>query len=122
MKVNELAQITISDRGDEICELLKELKYFGDKKDAYIYAICLAMALDLPLDPKITTPNNRWHATAIFHAPGRDLASVMALMGYDEEEIISKGKMLAEAGLRYIDEKRLSQADLVDVLLNTRAQ
>lgn len=122
MSENELVQIAISDRGDEICDDLKQQNFFTEKKDAYIYAICLAIALDLPLDSKVTTPNNRWHAASVFHSSGRDLASVMTLMGYDEDEIVSKGKMLAEAGLRYIEEKRLSQADLVDVLLNTRAQ
>jgi len=118
MSVNETVQITISDRGDEICETLRSLNFFDDKKDAYVYAICLAMALDLPLDPTISTPHNRWHAASVFHSSGKDLASVMTLMGYKEDEIVSKGKMLAEAGLRYIDEKRLSQSDLVDVLLN----
>jgi hypothetical protein len=43
----------------------------------------------------------------------------MTLMGYGEDEIVVKGKMLAEAGLRYMEEKRLSQSDLVDVLLNS---
>ena len=76
------------------------------------------MALDLPLDSTITTPDNGWHATSVFHSTGRDLSAVMRLMGYEEEGIMVKGKMLAEAGLRYIEEKRLSQADLVDVLLN----
>jgi hypothetical protein len=118
MSVNETVQITISDRGDEICETLRGLNFFDDKKDAYVYAICLAMALDLPLDPTISTPHNRWHAASVFHSSGKDLASVMTLMGYGDEEIVGKGKLLAEAGLRYIDEKRLSQADLVDVLLN----
>jgi len=122
MSENENVQITISDRGDEICETLKNLNYFDDKKDAYVAAICLAMALDLPLDPTITTPHNRWHAASVFHSSGKELASVMALMGYAEDEIVTKGKMLAEAGLRYIDEKRLSQADMVDVLLNVGGQ
>ena len=44
----------------------------------------------------------------------------MLLMGYSSDEIVSKGKMLAEAGLRYIEEKRLSQADLIEVLVNSR--
>jgi hypothetical protein len=122
MKVNESVQVTISDRGDEICEELKRQNYFPEKQDAYVYAICLAIALELPIDKSITTPNNKWHAAAVFHAPGRDLASVMTLMGIPEDEIVSRGKMLAEVGLRYIEEKRLSQADLVDVLLNTRGQ
>jgi hypothetical protein len=122
MSENENVQITISDRGDEICETLKNLNYFDDKKDAYVAAICLAMALDLPLDSTITTPHNRWHAASVFHSSGKELASVMALMGYAEDEIVTKGKMLAEAGLRYIDEKRLSQADMVDVLLNVGGQ
>ena len=119
MSENETVQITISDRGDEICETLRNLNFFDDKKDAYVYAICLAIALDLPLDPTISTPHNRWHAASVFHSSGKDLASVMTLMGYKEDEIVGKGKMLAEAGLRYIEEKRLSQSDLVDVLLNT---
>ena len=118
MRETELAQVTISDRGDEICDLLKDQNFFSDKKSAYITAICLAIALDLPLDPKIPTPNNRWHAGAVFHSPGRELASVMTLMGYADDEIVTKGKMLAEAGLRYIETKRLSQSDLIDVLLN----
>ena len=119
MSENETVQITISDRGDEICETLRNLNFFDDKKDAYVYAICLAIALDLPLDPTISTPHNRWHAASVFHSSGKDLSSVMTLMGYKEDEIVGKGKMLAEAGLRYIEEKRLSQSDLVDVLLNT---
>ena len=118
MSINETVQITISDRGYEICETLKNLNFFEDRKDAYIAAICLAMALDLPLDPTISTQLNQWHAASIFHQTGKDLASVMYLMGYQEDEIVSKGKLLAEAGLRYMEEKRLSQADLVDVILN----
>ena len=118
MSENAPAQITISTRGNEICETLKKLNYFDDKKDVYVAAICLAMALDLPLDPSITTPDNGWHAASVFHSTGRDLSAVMRLMGYEEEGIMVKGKMLAEAGLRYIEEKRISQADLIDVLLN----
>jgi hypothetical protein len=120
MNDSENVQITISDRGDEICQTLKDLKFFDDKKDAYVAAICLALALDLPLDSSITTPHNRWHAASVFNSSGKDLSAIMLLMGYSSDEIVSKGKMLAEAGLRYIDEKRLAQSDLIDVLLNAR--
>ena len=120
MSENENVQITISDRGDEICQTLKDLRFFDDKKDAYIAAICLALALDLPLDSSITTPHNRWHAASVFNSAGKDLSALMLLMGYSSDEIVSKGKMLAEAGLRYIEEKRLSQADLIEVLVNSR--
>jgi hypothetical protein len=119
MSENENVQITISERADEICETLVSLKYFDDKKDAYISAACLAMALDLDLDPTTKTPLNKWHAAAVFNSPGTNLSSIMMLMGYKQDEIVSKGKLLAEAGLRYIDEKRLAQSDLIDVLLNS---
>jgi hypothetical protein len=122
MKDSENVQVTISDRGDEICDTLKKLNFFDDKKDAYVSAICLAIALDLPLDPSVLTTQNRWHAASVFHSANRDLSALMDLMGYSEDEIVSKGKLLAEAGLRYIEEKRLAQIDLVDVLLNVNGQ
>ena len=118
MRETELAQVPISDRVDEVCEITRNQNFFSDKESAFITATCLAIALDLPPDPKIPTPNNRWHAGAVFHSPGRELASVMTLMGYADDEIVTKGKMLADAGLRYIETKRLSQSDLIDVLLN----
>ena len=98
------------------------LNISGDDLAIEFAAICLAMALDLPLDPSITTPDNGWHAASVFHSTGRDLSAVMRLMGYEEEGMMVKGKMLAEAGLRYIEEKRISQADLIDVLLNVSQQ
>jgi hypothetical protein len=119
MSENENVQITISDRADEICETMVNLKFFEDKKDVYVAAICLAIALDLELDPTIKMPLNRWHTASVFHGVGRSLSSLMILLGFREDEIVSKGKLLAEAGLRYIEEKRLSQSDLVDVLLNS---
>lgn len=119
MKNSDNVQITISDRADEICETMVSLRYFDDKKDVYISGVCLALALNLELDPTVITPNNRWHTSSVFYESGSDLSSLMILMGYKEDEIVTKGKLLAEAGLRYIDEKRLAQADLVEVLLNT---
>ena len=116
MAVSRPKNIVISDRANEVCDLLKKLGYFTDSIEAYRTAICLAIALNLEIDPSIKMDNNKWDTAAVFQSEGKNVEDLMLLMGYLPEEIVSKGRLLAEAGLKYLDEKRLANVDILSII------
>lgn len=109
--------IHVSDRAKEVIEALCKLGYFAYGQDVYQTAISLAISLNLEIDPSIKMDNNIADTAAIFRSEGKDMESLMLLMGYDPGEIVTQGKLLAEAGLKYLDEKRLANADLLSIIL-----
>lgn len=109
--------ITISDRANEICDILRKEGFFEDAIEAYRTAICIAIELDLEVDSSIRMNNNKWDTAAVFRSEGKNLEAMMLLLGFKPDEIVVKGKLLAEAGLKYLDEKRLANADLLSIIL-----
>jgi hypothetical protein len=112
--------ITISDRANEICDILRKEGFFDDSIEAYRTAICIAIQLDLELDSTVRMNNNKWDTAAVFRTEGKNLESMMMLLGYSPDEIVIKGKLLAEAGLKYLDEKRIANADLLSIILGAK--
>lgn len=112
--------ITISDRGNEVCDVLRKEGYFADAIEAYRTAICLAISLNLEVDQSIKMNNNKWDTAAVFRSEGKNIESLMLLVGYKQEEIVKQGKLLAEAGLKYLDERRLANADLLSIILGAK--
>ena len=117
MESSELKNITISQRGSEICEELKELGFFNSAVEAYRSAICLAIAKKIPVDANIKGVLNKWDTASVFRDPDSNIEALMLLDGYAPEEIVEKGKLLVESGLRFIEEKRLANADLLSILI-----
>jgi len=120
MTVSRPKNITISDRANEVCDLLIKLGYFVDAIEAYRTAICLAISLNLEVDPSIKMNNNKWDTPAVFQSEGKNVEDLMLLMGYQSDEIVTKGKLLAEAGLKYLDEKRLANVDILSIIAGSK--
>jgi hypothetical protein len=117
VEVNELKNITISLHGNEICEQLKTDGYFNSALEAYRAAICLAIAQELELDEDTKGTLNKWDTASVFRDPDSNIESILLLKGYSPEDVVVKGKLLAEAGLRYIESKRLLNVDILSVLI-----
>jgi hypothetical protein len=115
---NSLANITISDSANEICELLIADGLVSDAIEAYRLALCLAIGLDLPVDRSVRMTKNKWDTGAVFRARGKDIESLLRLFDRGGDDPVLEGKLLAEAGLRYLKSKRDENADLLGVLIN----
>lgn len=118
MEAPEPKNITISQRGNEICEGLKEAGYFSSAVEAYRAAVCLAIARNLDIDEDAKGTLNKWDTASVFRNGDSNIESLMLLHGYASDEVVTKGKLLAEAGLRFIDEKRLANVDVLSVLIS----
>lgn len=117
METSEPKNITISQRGNEICEELKDAGYFNTAVEAYRAAICLAISRDLPLEQEVKGTLNKWDTASVFRNSESNIESLMLLRGYPKDEVVLKGKLLAEAGLRFIEERRLANADVLSILI-----
>lgn len=115
--INSPKNITVSDLANEVCSSLIEKGVVNEAIEAYRLAICLAISLNLPTDagPKMT--NNKWDTAAVFQSRGKDLVSLMQLLEYEEETVVTSGKLLAEAGLLYLKTKLDSGHDAFTVLV-----
>ena len=115
--INPPKNITVSDLANEVCSSLIENGVVNEAIEAYRLAICLAISLNLPTDagPKMT--NNKWDTAAVFQTRGKDLDSLMQLLDYEEETVVTSGKLLAEAGLLYLKTKLDSGHDVFTVLV-----
>jgi hypothetical protein len=111
------SNIRISVNADEILERLTDLNLFEDAISAYRAAMCLAISLDLPVDTTIQTPRNKWDTAAVFRNPTTNVEDVLLLMGVPRAEIVARGRFLAEAGLRYLQEKISANSDLLSILI-----
>ena len=111
--------ITISDRANEVCEVFRKQGFFSSDIEVYRAALVLAISLNLELDPSVRTTNNKWDTAAVFRSDDRNIESLMLLLGYPEDQIVTTGKLLAEAGLKYLDEKRLANIDVLSTLLGS---
>jgi hypothetical protein len=106
--------ITISKRADEICQTLKDEGLVDDAKSAYKLAIAVALNRSLKVDKTIQFDfGNKWDTPAVFFDRDSNLEPLLLLHKIKPEELVIEGKYLAEAGLRYIEEKRLANMDLI---------
>jgi hypothetical protein len=115
---NAPKNITVSDLANEVCGLLIDKGVVAEAIEAYRLAMCLAISLDLPTDPAPKMTNNKWDTAAVFQIRGQDLDSLMQLMGYQEDSVVTTGKLLAEAGLLYLKAKIDSGSDVFSILVN----
>ena len=120
METGSPKNITISDRGNEVCDVLRKEGYFADAIEVYRTAICLAISLKLEVDQSIKMNNNKWDTAAVFKSEGKNIESLMLLLGYKQEDIVKQGKLLAEAGLKFLDERRIANADLLSYILGSK--
>ena len=106
--------ITISKRADEICQTLKDEGLVDDAKSAYKLAISVALNRSLKVDKTIQFDfGNKWDTPAVFFDRDSNLEPLLLLHKIKPEDLVIEGKYLAEAGLRYIEEKRLANVDLI---------
>jgi hypothetical protein len=119
MESSELKNVTISQRGNEICEALKEDGYFNSAVDAYRTAICIAIAKDLSVDESLKGTLNKWDTASVFRDPDSNIEALMILKGFSRDQVVAKGKLLAETGLRFIEEKRIANVDLLSILIGS---
>jgi hypothetical protein len=106
--------ITISKRADEICQSLKEAGLVDDAKSAYKLAIAVALNHSLKVDRTVQFDfGNKWDTSAVFFDRDSNLEPFLLLHKISPDELVTEGKYLAEAGLRYIEEKRIGNMDLI---------
>jgi hypothetical protein len=115
---NAPKNITISDQADSTCDSLIEQGIFSEALEAYRTAICLAIAKDLKVEGQLTGKKNKWDTAAVFSADGKDLEALMQMFGYADTEVVSQGKMLAEAGLLYMQKGLHHSDDILEIILN----
>jgi hypothetical protein len=120
-EVHQPRNITISVHGNEICERLKETGYFEDLQDAYRTAIFVAIAQELPdnldEDPTMRPVQNKWDTDAVFRMKGNSIEAALLALGVTPEEVIVRGKRLAEIGLRFLLSKLERNVDILDVII-----
>lgn len=114
---DELQNVRISIKADETLDKLVQKKYFDDAISAFRAAIFVAIALDLDPDTETPTPKNKWDTASVFRNPNANVEDLLLLMGVARGEVISRGRQLAESGLRYIDEKMTSNVDLWSIFI-----
>ena len=117
MEQSSPKNITISKRADEICQILKDDGYFATYIDAYKVAVVVALAQKLEVDRNIKFELNKWDTASVFFDREKNLEAIMLLNGCDRKEIVTEGKYLAEAGLRFLEEKRISNVDLLPIII-----
>jgi hypothetical protein len=106
--------ITISKRADEICQSLRDVGLVDDAKSAYKIAVAVALHHGLKVDRNVQFDHgNKWDTSAVFFDRDSNLEPLLLLHNISPEELVTEGKYLAEAGLRFIEEKRLSNMDLI---------
>ena len=117
-EVTSPRNITISVLGNEVCDDLRTLGLFRTAIDVYRTALCLALARKLPVDESVKFAVNKWDTAAVFRDPDSNLEALLMLHGYGKDEVVTKGKYLAEAGLKFLNDKRLANVDLLSVILD----
>lgn len=104
--------VRISQFGDEVSESLKKEGYVDTQLDAYRLAISVALALDLGPDPAPVLDHNKWDSAAVFMDGNSNMASLIDLFYPGTENPVLIGIGLAENGLKWLENKRLSGVDI----------
>ena len=109
--------IRISTQANEICEALAAQGLFSSALEAYRAAVSVALAMGLEPLTDIRLDINKWDTGSVFRDPDSSVEALLTLMGISGDSIVAQGMQLAEAGLRYLNEKRISNVDLVPILV-----
>jgi hypothetical protein len=116
--------LEISDLAYDVCakltDKLTDLGYFINKKDVYRAAICIAINNNLEFDTNVIFSNNIADTNAVFFENNANISELMLLFGYKQDEIFYYGRMLAEAGLKFLNQKILNHSDILDILVNNK--
>ena len=80
-------------------------------------AVVVALANKIEVDRNIKFEINKWDTAAVFFDREKNLESILLLNGYDRKDLVTEGKFLAEAGLKFLEEKRNSNIDLLPILI-----
>ena len=112
-----LKNITVSPRAYEIMETIKTEGYFSNKQEAYRAAIAVALANKLPIDREVKMTENKWDTAAVFNSKESNVEALLLLTGIAEKSLVDEGKLLAEAGLRFLEMKRQSNSDVLSFLV-----
>lgn len=113
--------IKISTLGNEICESLEAMGLFPSALEAYRAAISVALAMNLEPDIDVKFDMNKWDTASVFRDADRDMEALLLLMGIEKDKCITTGMQLAESGLRYLNDKRIANVDLVSILVGRPA-
>ena len=116
-EVSAPKNIRISTQGNEICDALVGMHYYSSSLEAYRAALGVALALHLEPVPDLKLEMNKWDTGSVFRDPETNLMSLLALFGVQGTDAITTGIQLAESGLRYLNEKRIANVDLLPILV-----
>lgn len=116
-EAGNLKNITISQRADEICDSLVETGLFAFAVDAYRAAIAVALANDLSVNRDLKMIKNKWDTASVFYDRESNVETMLLLFGFNKENLVREGKLLAEAGLEFLESKRQLNSDLMSYLM-----
>jgi hypothetical protein len=60
---------------------------------------------------------NKWDTDAVFRMKGNSIEAALLALGVTPEEVIVRGKRLAEIGLRFLLSKLERNVDILDVII-----
>jgi len=116
-EVSAPKNIRISTQGNEICDALVGMQYYSSSLEAYRAALGVALALQLEPVPDLKLEMNKWDTGSVFRDPETNLMSLLALFDIGGSGAVTTGIQLAESGLRYLNEKRIANVDLLPILV-----
>ena len=108
--------IKVSVEANEILASLESEGYFESGIAAYRTAISVAIANELDCSNEIKTTENKWDTAAVFNDKSANMEALITLLFPEVEEPITFGVGLAEHGLRWIEDKRLRNENLWELL------
>ena len=118
MEISQVKNITISKRAEEICQSLMSEGFVNSAIEAYKMGVAIALDKKLEVDREVKFDHgNKWDTAAVFYDRESNLEPLLLLHGVDKTNLVLEGKYLAEAGLRFLDEKRLRNEDILSYLI-----
>jgi hypothetical protein len=120
VEISQVKNITISKRAEEICQSLMSEGFVNSAIEAYKMAVVIALDKKLVVDRDVKFDHgNKWDTASVFFDRDSNLEPILLLHGIDQTNLVVEGKYLAEAGLRYLEEKRLSNEDVLSYLIGS---
>jgi hypothetical protein len=118
MASNAPANINVTQRAYEILERQELVEIYKTKQKIYQTAIAVALARNLPMFEGVEKlEHNLSDTSALFNNSEFKMESLLKLFGYTDDNYVVNGMKLAEAGLRFLDEKLTLGADLLKILI-----
>jgi DNA-binding transcriptional regulator YhcF (GntR family) len=117
MANNAPGNINVTQRAYEILEKTELVEIYRTKQKIYQTAIAVAISKNLPkFEGNEKLEHNIADTAALFNNSEFKLEYLLKLFGYTDENYVLEGMKLAEAGLRYLDEKIALGSDLFKIL------